>query len=419
MQIAADTKVHVFNEIAPLRQVMVWGEPGCEALLGQLLPKSLSLALSYYQVPEARLEFRRMQALIEEAGVRVIRMKDAYASMLKEQSLPGLTPTLAELKKKLVERADDFFEAFQREKAADLLADGSAVTPEQVYLQVKGDISKILSEDVRTYGEQTAIKLNYMLSLSEHLPIANIVYGRDQSNALGDKIVMSIMRWKIRRPEVEIYEKALRHLGYGDALVHIDKGTLEGGDSIIFGDTCYIGVGARTSMEAVIEIYARIGARLEQNGIQVVAVVNDRHAEESPAFTDPSSEHMQVMHLDTFWIPLDEKTVLASGVELDNRTVLRVTQKDGTIATEELGGFRQYLTGRGLEIMEVTEQEQKDYATNLLNLGGKRVIVPLSRNERVITALEGRGFRVHKAELLKLVGGYGAVHCLTAPVMRE
>jgi arginine deiminase len=147
--------------------------------------------------------------------------------------------------------------------------------------------------------------------------------------------------------------------------------------------------------------------------------VNRKHAEESPAFPDPSAEHMQVMHLDTFWIPLDEKTVLASAVELDNRSAVRVTQRDGAISTEELGSFRKYLGDRNLEIIEVTEQEQRDYATNLLNLGGKRVIVPLSRNERVITELESRGFQVHKAELLKLVGGYGAVHCLTAPVMRE
>ena len=36
-----------------------------------------------------------------------------------------------------------------------------------------------------------------------------------------------------------------------------------------------------------------------------------------------------------------------------------------------------------------------------------------------ISELEDRGFQVLKADIFKLVGGYGAVHCLTAPVVRE
>ncbi len=68
--------------------------------------------------------------------------------------------------------------------------------------------------------------------------------------------------------------------------------------------------------------------------------------------------------------------------------------------------------------MEVTKQEQENFATNLLNLGNKKVIVALSKNTRVITELEKRGYRVLSAELNKLVNGYGATHCLTAPVRR-
>jgi arginine deiminase len=75
---ASDHPVQVFNEIDPLKEVLVWGEPGPEALLAQLLPKSKSLFLTYYEVPEARAEFRRMQALIEAQGVQV-RSTSEYA----------------------------------------------------------------------------------------------------------------------------------------------------------------------------------------------------------------------------------------------------------------------------------------------------------------------------------------------------
>jgi arginine deiminase len=74
--------------------------------------------------------------------------------------------------------------------------------------------------------------------------------------------------------------------------------------------------------------------------------------------------------------------------------------------------------GKGIQLMEVTAQEQRDYATNLLNLGNHRVVVSLSRNERVIAELQSRGYRVFRADLDKLVGGYGAIHCLSAPLRR-
>jgi N-dimethylarginine dimethylaminohydrolase len=87
--------------------------------------------------------------------------------------------------------------------------------------------------------------------------------------------------------------------------------------------------------------------------------------------------------------------------------------------TEELGSFREFHASRGIEIIEVNQREQENFATNLLNLGNKTVIVALSTNTRVIAELEARGYRVLSAELNKLVNGYGATHCLTAPVRRR
>jgi len=200
----ATPRVSIYNEIDRLKEMLVWGEPGCEALLGQLLSKSKSLFLSFYQVTEARNEFRHMQGLIEQAGVKVIRVKDAYAALLKNKHIPDLPATLQELQAKLLARADVFFETYREEKRTELASEGMKVTPEEIFLEVKHDIQEVLAEDLQTYGEEIAIKLNYVLCLAHELPISNIVYGRDQSNALGDHIVLSVMRWDIRKPEVEI-----------------------------------------------------------------------------------------------------------------------------------------------------------------------------------------------------------------------
>jgi arginine deiminase len=282
---------------------------------------------------------------------------------------------------------------------------------------VKQDIQTVLKEDAEKYGERNAIKLNHQLSFSRDLPLCNIFYGRDQSNTLGNRIILSNMRWEVRRPEIDIYRQVLDELDYHAYVVEIEQGAIEGGDSIILGDTCYIGVGARTTLSAVKEVYRKIGEELAGRGIQIVAVVNERHEREATRPVSPTAEHMQAMHLDMFWVPLGPDLVLAGG-ETDNRRVLRLSGQNGDVRTDDLGGFRDFLRGRHVEIIDVTPQEQKDYATNLLNFGNKKVLVALSKNERVNRELESRGFRVIQAELNKLVGGYGAAHCLTAPIKR-
>jgi arginine deiminase len=415
---AAARDVHLFNEVQPLKELLVWGEPGCETLLGQLLPKSRSLFFSYYEIPQARQEFRHMQELLRGAGVEVVRVKDAYARMLKPGDFQDLPATLRALERRLLERADLFYETYLPERKADLKADGLQLSPAQVFEQVRNDIHQVLEQDAATYGEQAAIRLNQVLSLSRELPISNLFYGRDQSNAIGDRIVLSAMRWEIRKPEVEIYEQALRGMGYGDILVKVGRGTFEGGDAILFGDTCYIGVGARTSLEAVSDLYRQMGRELEAQGIHMVAIINQKHAEETPHSENPADEHMRVMHLDMFWSPLDEGSVLAYGQEIDDRRVLEITPGEGTPVYRDTGSFREYLLARGLEIIEISEQEQHNFAANLVNLGDHRILVPLSTNYRVLAELKQRGYDILEAEIHKLVGGYGAVHCLTAPVRR-
>ncbi len=418
MTTSSDHPVHVFNEIDPLQEVLVWGEPGCEALLAQLLPKSKSLFLTYYEVPEARAEFRHMRALIENEGVIVTRAKDAYVRVLARQEIKGLPGSMRELEEKFLQRADEYFRTHEDAKEAELKASGLSMTANEIYMQVREDIHTVLQEDIESYGEKNAIKLNHQLSFSHQLPICNIFYGRDQSNTLGDRILLSSMRWEVRKPEIEIYKQVLTELGCRKYMIEIEEGSIEGGDSIILGDTCYVGVGARTTLSAVKDLCRKIGNRLAEKGIRIVAVMNERHEREASAPSNPTTEHMQAMHLDMFWVPLAADLVLAGG-EMDSRRAIQVEQVGAEVITKDLGGFRDLLRGKGIEVIEVTPQEQRDYATNLLNFGNKKVLVALSKNERVNQELERRGFHVITAELTRLVGGYGAAHCLTAPITRK
>jgi arginine deiminase len=409
----------VFNETDVLEEVLVWGEPGCEALLGQLLPKTRSLFFSFYEVPQARVEFRRMQALIESEGVTVTRAKDAVAQMLKHKEVNNAPSSIRELKAELLSRADELYELHREHKIRELEREGIRHDVDDIYSQVKKDISILLEEDADTYGEIAAVRLNHVLSLSHPLPLANIFYGRDQTQALTDKILLSSLRWDIRRPEVNVYKEALMELGYFESLVPVERGTIEGGDIAILGDTCFIGVGARTSYSAAKDVCRKIGPLLASQGIQIVAVINKRHEQEAANYGAPTDEHMHIMHLDMFWIPLSDHLVMAYGEEVEQRTAIRLTHNSNQLIMEEMGSLRVFLAAKGIDIINVTRQEQENFATNLLNMGNRTLMVSLSRNKRVIAELESRGYRIINAEITKLVNGYGAVHCLTAPVRRQ
>jgi arginine deiminase len=408
----------VYGETQPLEEVLVWGEPGIEALLGQLLPKSKSLFFSYYEVQEARKEFRYLQSLVEKENILFTRAKDAMAARLKRQEIPNEPKSLIELEERLLARADEYYEIHKERKIEDFSREGIHRDINDVHSQIKKDIKHILQEDIEAYGETPAIRLNFLLSLAHPLPLANIFYGRDQSQVLASKLVLSAVKWEIRKPEVAVFKEALIELGYKDSLVELDRGTFEGGDVAMFGDTCFIGIGARTSMSAVKNLTRKIGLFLEREKVQIIGVVNQRHEDEANLHGSPTDEHMKLMHLDMFWIPLEPHLVLAYGEEIDRRKIIRISYGAGGFITEELGSFRQFHANKAIEVIEVSRQEQENFATNLLNLGNKTVIVALSTNKRVIKELEKRGYRVLSAELNKLVSGYGATHCLTAPIRR-
>ena len=103
----------IFDETHPLEEVLVWGEPGIEALLGQLLPKTKSLFFSYYEVLEARKEFRYLQALVESEQIRFTRAKDALAKRLARTELPNEPKSIKELETALLHHANEYYATFR------------------------------------------------------------------------------------------------------------------------------------------------------------------------------------------------------------------------------------------------------------------------------------------------------------------
>ncbi len=147
----------IFDETHPLEEVLVWGEPGIEALLGQLIPKSKSLFFSYYEVLEACEQFKHLQSLIESEGIKVVRAKDAVARVLANRVMDNAPSNRIELESLLLQKANELYETYRLQKMADLEKEGIPNDIDKIYKQIKIDIQQVLEEDIQTYGEKSAI----------------------------------------------------------------------------------------------------------------------------------------------------------------------------------------------------------------------------------------------------------------------
>jgi len=396
----------VFEETAPLRKVIMWGQPGPEAVIAQVLPEGISCFYENFSVVKARTEFEVARGMIQDHGVEVIQVKDLLIKMINEQGIKA-EHTLDSLKEALVRKALDYSKKYP-----------SGCTSE---IEVIGDM---IDEDVKKYhSENAVIVVNEMLSLSHQfdLPLANVVYTRDQSNVAGRAWIWSSMRHEIRQPEVALYQRVLEYSGIVNAenfdqVVKVSgEGRFEGGDGIVNNSVYYIGLGGRTNWEGIKQIAPAV---LSQD-LRLI-VFRDRSRAKG-------ENEMKAMHLDTIWMPSDTNTIVACGVEMARRKAFEIRLVDGKLETEGIGEMANYMKQRGARTISISDPEQIAFAPNFLNLGNNTVILSLidensvnkNAGEKTIEEkLKAEGMVVLNANLQAITKGYGGLHCMTAAIKR-
>lgn len=400
------SELGIFEETAPLKKVIMWGTPGTEAVLGQLLPKKTSCFESGFKVLEAREEFKIAKDLLQNDGVEVILMKDLLAQKIKEE---GILPTksLDELKEELKERGLYFYNKYKDQNISKL--------------NVLDWIDPILEEDKKTYGEEVAISINQILSLdireelegdSKLLPLANVVYARDQSNLLGQTWVWSSMEHDIRREEVKLYRKIIDYSGIlkNSNIKEFQvsgKARFEGGDGIIHDGICYIGCGGRTNLRGILQVAPAI---LSQ-GLRLMAVYDGKRVrKEEP--------EMDAMHLDTFWMPCDKNEIVGCLKEIKRRKLFEFKMIDQELKIIRGGKFEDYHKDKNIKIIKLTKKEQEKYAPNFINLGNDKIILSLTKGNKLASKLKKEGIETKDADLENITKGYGGLHCMTAAIKR-
>lgn len=388
------SEVGVREEVSRLVTTLSWGPAGVEAILAILIPEEKSLFMGKMDVMLARRQYEGFQELLEQRGCKVISVRDLAAKALLDRGGTMPSTDLVDLRLQIIKKANSLIQRYGRGIG-----------------EMVDCIAEVLAEDAERYGEEAAIRLNAELAQvdTDRLPMANLLFGRDQSNVVGDRILWSKMTHDIRQPEVDLWMLATEQL-----LANVEKtvvsgdGRLEGGDTIVHNGDCLVGVGGRTNILGV----EQIAPVVFSEGFRLFAV---HHPERAAG----RLEHQTTMHLDTFYMPGPKNTVVVLPEEASDRVLMEAYRScTGGIRFEERGTFADYLEGSGADIIPLTREQQLDYQANLVVLDENSVMLTVTGDGYLKREFERRGVEVVDGNLDAITPGYGGAHCSLTPILR-
>jgi N-dimethylarginine dimethylaminohydrolase len=212
------------------------------------------------------------------------------------------------------------------------------------------------------------------------------IYVRDAAVTSDGGVILCSMGKDARKPEPAALRAAFAAMDIPVLGSITGDGLLEGGDVVwLDGRTVAVGQGYRTNWEGIQQLRTLLGGAVDE----VIAVP-------LPHWQGPDD----VFHLMSILSPIDRDLALVYS------PLMPVP-------------FRDALIERGIELIEVPEDEFATMACNVL-AAAPRVCVALDGNPRTRSLLEKAGAEVHVYPGLEISWkGAGGPTCLTRPLLRD
>ena len=201
---------------------------------------------------------------------------------------------------------------------------------------------------------------------------------RDIGFVIGDTLVLSNMAKRSRKTEWRGMERILRQLD--SPVTHVpERVIIEGGDVVIHNGVIYVGISERTSYEAIDFLVKKFPQ------YEVITMP-----------LRPPQSGQEILHLDCTFLPAGNRQALfyPGGIVEIPRSI-----------TDQF------------ELIEITSEEQKELAVNVLSLS-PRAIISRSRTARVNTLLRETGLEVFELDFDQAPKTGGSFRCCTLPLRR-
>ena len=276
---------------------------------------------------------------------------------------------------------------------------------------------KLRHTEKDTFIEPTSINFN---------PLGNLVFCRDQQITTKKGVVIGCTRTSQRKYESVIMKQVFKNLKV-DIVGEVTDGYLEGGDFFVAReDLSMIGFGLRTNIKGC-------------NYLMEKDLLGTRY---TALCYDENDMDQQRMHLDTYFNILNDKNAIVIDFDevgksenktknidrrvyyFDNNKDAKKIESDRDFIKNEIGeyklikiydSFYKFLDDMKFNYIKVTNQEQKEYMINFLNIGNNTVI---SVNKHLEEKVKHLGINVKYFDCQPILNMYGGMHCMTQ-VSRE